>query len=83
MTPPKKNGISLNKEINVGHLLTMLTMIVLALSAWGSMKADINNKAHASEMRDMEINARVSQTSLILDNLIQRVEDYESRHNGE
>ncbi len=80
----RKSIINFDPKINMGHILTIVVLLAAAVSWSSSVDRRIDNETHDLEIRDLEIDARVSQTVLILDNLTDRVEDLEeSKENGD
>ena len=85
MTSQQRNSIiSFDPKINMGHILTIIVLVVAAVSWSSSVDRRIDKGTHDLEIRDLEIEARVSQTVLILNNLTDRVEDLEeAEENGD
>jgi len=86
MPVKKKNPITIDPKINVGQLITILTLVVMTSIAWGTMKAELANKAdasevselsHSSEIRDLNIEKNMALTTQLLQNLVTRVEQLE------
>lgn len=76
MTPEqRKKFIDFDPKVNMGHILSILALMVSGFLAWENMKADIRQVDFSRQLGDQALQGQIDKTTVVLDRLVKDVDD--------